>query len=762
MRDAHGEIAGRETEVLDALKIEWRKACNGKHIHCPFPGHDDKHPSWRWDAKDVRWKCTCGVGSVFDAAIAMGQAADWKGALAWVRKVLAVENEEVAELVYFTAGAGASPFIEEPGVSGGPGAKAEPEPQEAAAAQHVLADRQPTATQVTHAKFGKPTRIDCYMVGARVYEARVRYDTEQGKAVLPWHYNGKRWVNSAAPQPRPLYRLAELWLDPDAPILVVEGEKAVDGAADRFADYVVTTTSGGCKQAHHTDYAAFAGRRVVVWPDNDEPGRKYAEAICALVMAAGAIEARIVQVPPDWPKGWDLADELPPLTDAFSYTEEMLRVMLNDAVDWVPPVEPEAAKPAFTVDVDVANEVEQEFEFDPKGNIRRNEHNVCAALARMGVKLSYDEFSAKYMIEGLKGYGPIVNDDALDELWLCLQRQFYLRLGKEELDRIILSQGRMRRFHPVRQYLESVTWDGVARVDRWLATYFGVEDDSAGLTRAIGKILLVAAVRRVRQPGVKYEHLVVLEGPQGVGKSRAVKALCPNPHWFTDSISLGLEPREVMELTAGKWIVEIGELAGMRKSEVEHVKALLSRQTDEARMAYDRMKRDRPREWICIGTTNEDTYLLDETGNRRFLPVTCGRINVAGIERDRDQLWAEACVMEAKGEPIFLSDELRGALANQHASREVIDELQEVVQEWLDKQFRPGTHLFEDHRTTIVEVARSALELKTERLDPGMQRRIRRILKHAGWKKGMRSNGKNYWVRSQCITAALKPTECTG
>ena len=329
-RDAHGEIAGREMEVLDALKIPWRKACSPTgsiKMRCPFPGHEDKNPSWRWDTKTAHWHCTCGNGSVFDAVIRMGQASDWKSSLSWVRKALKLA-EEVELEVRFAVGAGASP-VEPP-------AGQEPEPEQAA---HALADRPPTPAQVTHFKLGGPSRIDCYMVGSQVYEARCRYETDDGKAVLPWHYDGKRWVLGAAPQPRPPYRLGELQITPDVPILVVEGEKAVDGATERFLDYVATTTSGGCKQAHHTDFAVFAGRKVVVWPDNDEPGRKYAETVCELALRAGAVSTHIVDVPAAWPKGWDLADELPELAAGFPCSLATLRVMLEHAVAWVSPAE---------------------------------------------------------------------------------------------------------------------------------------------------------------------------------------------------------------------------------------------------------------------------------------------------------------------------------------------------------------------------------------------------------------------------------------
>lgn len=697
-------------------------------------------------------------------AIMRQKGLDWNEARAWVRELLRIppEVEPMCDATMRTkrmdwdeARAWARErLLQLP--PGGP--QVEPKPVKEKP-PHVMAPRAPTATDLFSSQWGKPSSIHCYTAGCQVYEVRARYEgilvkaAGKSKVMLPWYWTGKRWVQGNAPAPKPPLRLEELRLDGDAAVLFVEGEKAADAADELFQDYVVTTTAGGCKQHMFTDYAVFAGRRVTVWPDNDAPGRKYAEDICAHVMPAGAVEARIVEVPVAWPQGWDLADEPP---EGVALAD--LRRMLEEAPVWTPPVEePAKSEAGASMDIpdDIKAEVEQEFEFNAKTGLPlKNERNVCAALSRMGVRLSYDEFAAKYMMEGLKGYGPIVADDALDEIWLCLQRQFELKMSKEELDRILLSQGRMRRFHPVRQYLDALVWDGKARVERWLETYLGAEDDKAGLTRAIGKIMLVAAVRRVRRPGVKYEHLVVLEGPQGAGKSRAVKALCPDPEWFTDSVSLGLEPKEVMELTAGKWIVEIGELAGMRKSEVEHVKALLSRQVDEARMAYDRLKRDRPREFVCVGTTNEDSYLVDESGNRRFLPVKCGKIDVAAIEIDRDQLWAEASYWEGKGAQIFLPDRLGEALATRHANREVRDELQEVVQGWLDDKYKPENRLLEVQRTTLVEVATGALELKIDRLDPLMQRRLSRILKHSRWEKTMRSHGKNYWQRVGCTAGA--------
>ena len=143
-----------------------------------------------------------------------------------------------------------------------------------------------------------------------------------------------------------------------------------------------------------------------------------------------------------------------------------------------------------------------------------------------------------------------------------------------------------------------------------------------------------------------------------------------------------MEPREIIEITAGKWLAEIGELGGMRKSDVENVKAQISRQVDEARAAYGKFTEKRPRQFIMVGTTNEAAYLMDTTGNRRFLPVKVGEIDIEALTRDRNQLWAEADYKARNGEiKIYLSkEELKLAAATQ-ADREVVDDWLGAIQE---------------------------------------------------------------------------------
>ncbi len=192
---------------------------------------------------------------------------------------------------------------------------------------------------------GLPIEIYPYPYKGLIYEVRARYEkADGGKEILPWYFTskGERWVNRQAPGPRPLYKYDDLMGDVDAPVLFVEGERTANSGGKLFGDYVATTSSGGCKQHNGTEYEPLKGRKVVIWPDNDEPGRGYAEAIAKHAHDAGAISIAIVDVPREWPATWDLADEPP--SDSVDYRE-----MIAAAKAWTPP-----APSADSVDADAA------------------------------------------------------------------------------------------------------------------------------------------------------------------------------------------------------------------------------------------------------------------------------------------------------------------------------------------------------------------------------------------------------------------------
>jgi len=303
--------------------------------------------------------------------------------------------------------------------------------------------------------------------------------------------------------------------------------------------------------------------------------------------------------------------------------------------------------------------------------------NIELALAKEEATFQLNLFGNRE--EFINGTGlPIVVDDYLfNHLRLEIDRKHRFLPSVELFESCLKDLAYANSYHPVQMYLHDLPpWDAVQRVDTWLSHYLGAEDTA--YTRAVGRKVLIAAVRRVLEPGIKFDNLLVLESPQGTGKSSAIAALCPSYDWFTDHLPLGADPQRVIEQTAEKWIVEISELYGLRDKQIEAVKAFLSRQKDEARAAYGKKVSLRKRSFICIGTTNRDRYLADPTGNRRFWPVTVGsRQNVEGIARDRDQLWAEA--FTHREEPLVLPEELWPVAVSHQEEREEEDPWVDVI-----------------------------------------------------------------------------------
>ena len=308
---------------------------------------------------------------------------------------------------------------------------------------------------------------------------------------------------------------------------------------------------------------------------------------------------------------------------------------------------------------------------DGNGTVIVNAENIAAALKALGIRFSYDEFRATPIIKRLKGYGPALDDHALRRLYILMETEFGFRPPRQFFEDVVLDTAYQNRFNPVADYLDwEISWDGVARLDTWLIDYAGAKDTS--YTRAVSSKVLIAAVRRIRSPGVKFDEMLILESEeQGLGKSTLVAALAVRPEWFTDSILLNGDSKRTMEDTTGKWIGEVAELQGMKKGEIEHIRSQLSRQSDRARMAYARLSEERHRTFILIGTTNASAnapYLADIDGNRRFWPVEVGRCDVAGFKAVRNQIWAEAAAREEAGESIRLPEELwQEAGREQHA-----------------------------------------------------------------------------------------------
>jgi predicted P-loop ATPase len=248
-----------------------------------------------------------------------------------------------------------------------------------------------------------------------------------------------------------------------------------------------------------------------------------------------------------------------------------------------------------------------------------------------------------------------------------------------------------RSYHPIHEYLAALpTWDGMPRVDTLLIDYLAADDNA--YVRAVTRKILCAAIARVQRPGIKFDSMLVLSGPQGVGKSTLIAKL--GGEWFSDSMNLSdTRDKTAAEKLQGIWILEIGELAGLRKAEVETLRSFLSRQNDIYRASFGKRAEPHQRQCVFFGTTNERNYLRDATGNRRFWPVQVpGHADDSGgkhswqlTTKDVEQIWAEALILTAKGEKLYLEGQVADVAREEQREAMETDEREGIVREYLEK-----------------------------------------------------------------------------
>lgn len=317
---------------------------------------------------------------------------------------------------------------------------------------------------------------------------------------------------------------------------------------------------------------------------------------------------------------------------------------------------------------------------DSSGGYRKTIKNIRLMIENLpglnGV-IRRDAFSGKIVI----GDNPPWERWAERRLWgdadTTSLREFleqWFKPSKQDIRDTLNMIADRRAYHPVRDYLNSLRWDGVHRLDTLFIDYLSAADSP--YTRDVTRKSLVAAVKRVMEPGCKYDYMVVFVGKQGRGKSMLVKTLAPVEDWASDSMTT-FQGKEAMETVQGKWIIEVPEMHAFDKAEMSVVKAFITKQRDYYRAAYAEFAEERPRQCVLFGTTNNRECLRDTTGNRRFWPVDCGGWDDAKkdwrveLPAERDQIWAEAVVRWRMGEKVYLTREMEDEAAQvQEAHRE--------------------------------------------------------------------------------------------
>lgn len=324
-----------------------------------------------------------------------------------------------------------------------------------------------------------------------------------------------------------------------------------------------------------------------------------------------------------------------------------------------------------------------------------------------------------------------------------VQRTYCARLRRETIEDAMEADAERNRFHPVREYLATLEWDGVPRLDGWLHHTFGTPLNV--YTQAVAAKMLIAAVRRVRKPGVKFDHVPVAQGGQGLGKSSAFAALC-GLDWFSDDLPEDLSDKDAAMALRGVWILEMAELTQLLASGAEAVKAFITRFVDRYRPPYGRQVIEVPRQGILVGTTNSEEWLRDATGNRRFWPFDCTKADAIWVREHRDQLWAEAAVREAQGEPHWLEEQdARDEAQASQQERMVQDPWFDTVKRYLDGGDE-GSEGLQLSKTTAPQILAHAIEMAKHQQDKKAQMRVTNILLQMGWKKVRDAKGR-WWER---------------
>ena len=599
----------------------------------------------------------------------------------------------------------------------------------------------------------------------------------------------RRWAMVTFPKPRLLQCLDQLRAHPDKPVMLVEGEKAREAAQVLFPSYIATTWPGGVNGVDSADWTPLAGRDVVIWPDADEAGRRAVVGYKAGSNGHGTYHQGIADIlrplakrlrwidATGQPDGWDAADALADALQAHWTPQQATRQATRwakAAVGEIPayseavaiqaiatppapaprPTRPVPAPPAVTSPAPASNVVPIEsarskalpqsasglwehlhLETNGNGIPHTNLANVTQAITAhpdTAGHIWFDEFYGGYFTdwEGARREWSDADDRRLT-IWVQSALALH-KVGDDLAHKAIQAVGDAHTRNEPKDWMKGLIWDGTERICSSLCTYFGVKD--AAYSRAIAKNFWLSMVARVFEPGCKVDNMIVLEAAQGARKSSALNII--GGQWYCEAHE-SVMFRDFFIALRGKLVVEIGELDSFSRAENTKVKQVITCRSDRYRDLYSRTAADHPRQNIFVGTTNDDNYLRDITGGRRFWPARCTDIHVDDLQRDREQLFAEA--VKLYRDEVSWWQVPKDEAEKQQEFRRDSDEWEDFLNEWLSGR----------DETTVKTVA-EAIGIDLDELDKRTQMRLANCLKIIGFeRRTMRINGKlqKTWIR---------------
>ncbi len=652
----------------------------------------------------------------------------------------------------------------------------------------------------------------------------VRFDKPDGrKELLPltWcvdesddrgtcKWNWKQWD-----APRPLF-FASGARQTDKPVLLVEGEKCAEAAARMLPEFDCVTWPGGGKAWAKADWACLAGATVIAWADADvkrkplrpaeveagaeasaqpvlpldkQPGYQAMAAILTELQGRHACAVSLcplhdpaTQTEPD---GWDVADAI-----AQGWSAEQLRAHIATAQPYVPPdgalsgavgkATPRAPTPAEAGAGGMPDRAWRvHLLTNAKGEVKPVRENIVLALEGLPAQ----SIPGAPDLQGVIAYNAFTNDvvklrDApwgsaagawseVDDLKLgeYLVRQHFLpSCSRQTLEEAVRIVAHNHVYHPVRDYLTSLQWDGTPRLNTWLMRACLTEDEwdlhdplYAYLAR-VGTWFLQAMCARIMQPGIKFDYLLILEGEQGMRKSSLFATL--GGTFFADT-GLTLGDKDSYQNLQGKWIYEFAELDSLGKAEVTKVKSFVASAVDRFRASFDRRSSDYPRQCVFGGTTNEHHYLTDPTGNRRMWPVRISRmVDIEWVRSVRDQLFAEAMQRWREGKRMHPTpQEERDLFAPQQQARQVENAIEVAAGRWLYDNAE-GQLVNE---ISLVELL-GKLGIGVEKLGPGRfhEKQAGAALRKLGWTEARSSTPGRPRVYRRPQESTAQPDDATG
>lgn len=627
-----------------------------------------------------------------------------------------------------------------------------PPPARPKEAEHQIA-RPPEGTPrpaMADSRFGEPSSWWEYRDkdGCLFYVAR--YETPEGKQFRPWSWSASagKWVAKGWPTPRPLYGLDVLASNDKTPALIVEGEKAAVAARKLVGGvYAVVSWPNGAKAVANADWNALKGRKVLIWPDADEPGVAAGKQL-AEILNPICPEVKVIDVS-DRPDKWDAADALAEKWAWKQFYEwAKPRAMFTATATAHGNGAKAQAQVNVTVNLDADGGTATAWSawdaigisVTGQGNPHCNVDNARRILEKhppLRGLLWYDEFHQKFLTTW-NSKAPRQWED-VDDINLATYMQRNLGLAKMSIDSAHQAAHAFAKEHvrnEPREWLDTLKWDGQERIAWFLQECFGAPEGSEYVWAA-SKNFWVGLVARILRPGCKLDTMIVLEGPQGTFKSTALNII--GGAWYTEAHGSVLEKDFFIKLK-GKLMVEIAELDAFKRAEITAIKQVISCRIDNFREPYGRVAQDHPRMSVFAGTTNESNYLRDDTGARRFWPIVCRQVKLDKIAHDREQLFAEAVVALNGGAKWW--EVPKEETEMEQESRRQHDEWEAAIYDYLTNR----------DDVAVRDIARECLGITLDKLDRAVQMRIGGIMRTLGWEKRHKNAGgtqNKVWFRQR-------------